>query len=220
MAHFGDKARVLYQWAARKFAGEDLGREILWDASDPSLDAENLPPTAKSPGRIRVRRTYGDGVNKGKEQSFEALWSKAIFELYNAANAREFQRLEGEAAAGQLTKETFVRKMVECESRTAEKSRAFYIHVFLPWASEQHAPTDPKVWYVACRSDSRENLLLPYVDKRGTYWRRYEHQYDSTLVRSLADKGEHENAIELTARMQKQARTTPQSILIVVTSIV
>ena len=174
MAQYGEKAAVLYRWAARKFAGEDLHERFLWDASEPALcDADNQSPTTERSGRIRIRRTYCDGVQKGKEQSFESMWSKAVFELYNIANAQDFQRLIQAAAAGQLTKETFVAKIVECESRAAEKTRAFYIHVFLPWAREQHLPTDPQSWYVAGRSDSRENLLLSHVDKRAAYWRSY-----------------------------------------------
>ncbi len=79
MAQFGDKAAVLHQWAARKFAGEDLQQEILWDASEPvSSDAANQPPIAENPGCIRIRRTYGDGVNTGKEQSFEVCRSREI----------------------------------------------------------------------------------------------------------------------------------------------
>ena len=183
MAQFGKKAGVLYQWAARKFAGEDLHREVFWDASEPPFDADSLPPTAESHGRIRIRRTYSDGPNKGKKQSFEAMWSEAVFELYNVANVQEFQRLEKEVAARKLTKVAFVAEKIECESRAAEKTRAFYIHVFLPWAKEQHAPTEPAAWFVGLRSDSRENLLLSRVDKRGTYWRDYEDQYDSILLK-------------------------------------
>ena len=111
------------------------------------------------------------------------MWSEAVFELYNVANVQEFQRLEKEVAARKLTKVAFVAEKIECESRAAEKTRAFYIHVFLPWAKEQHAPTEPAAWFVGLRSDSRENLLLSRVDKRGTYWRDYEDQYDSILLK-------------------------------------
>ena len=62
-------------------------------------------------------------MNKGKEQSFEKMWTSAVFELYNVANAQDFERLEQDVAAGKLTKEAFVTKIIECESRAAEKTR-------------------------------------------------------------------------------------------------
>ncbi len=94
MAQFGERAGVLYQWAGRKFAGEDLyiGRAemsdhladnnpfllvqsiVHWNASEPdAVDADSLHPSTERPGLIRIRKTYSDGLNKGKEQSFEEL---------------------------------------------------------------------------------------------------------------------------------------------------
>ena len=42
-------------------------------------------------------------------------------------------------------------------------------------------------------------------DKQGTYWKNYEHQYDSILLCSSLKNGENEKAIELAAEMKKQA---------------
>ena len=69
-------------------------------------------------------------------------------------------------------------------------------------------------WFFASRSDSRENLLLSHVDKRGAYWRYYEHQYDSMLLNSLVDKGENEKAIELAAKMQREATTSEEKVTV------
>jgi tetratricopeptide (TPR) repeat protein len=206
MARFGEKARVLYEWAARKFAGENLGQRVFWDGSEPvRFDSDNTPPSAERPGRIRVRRTYTEGANKGESRSFEVLWGAAVFELYNISSARDFQRFELEVTTGKLTKAAFATKMIECESRAAEKARAFYVHVFLPWASEQRVPTDPNLWYVAIRSNSGENLLLPHIDKRNEWWRYYEGLYDSIVLNSLVITGENDKVIELASKMQKQA---------------
>ncbi len=65
MAQVGEKAAVLHRWAACKFAGEDLGQEIVWDAAEPdATDAACDLPTAGKPGRIQLRRTCSDGVDK------------------------------------------------------------------------------------------------------------------------------------------------------------
>ena len=217
MAQFGEKAAVLYHWAARKFAGEDLHEQLFWDATEPrSFEADNWSPTADAAGRIRIRRTYFDGVKKGKEVSFEEMWERAVFELYNIASTPDFQRLNQEAAAGQLTKETFVVKIIECESRAAEKTRAFYIHVFLPWARDQYLPTDPSKWLIAGRADSRQNLLLRHIEKPGPYWRHYEQRYDANLLDTLLCNGENRKASELVAKMREQATTSEEEAKIYV----
>ena len=54
-----------------------------------------------------------------------------------------------EAAAGKLSKEQFITRVASIESRAGEKTRAFYLRVFLPWAKEHHVATDPLLWFVA-----------------------------------------------------------------------
>jgi len=142
------------------------------------------------------------------------MWRDAVFELYNVANSQDFRRLELDAAAGAMSKQQFATKMTECESRAAEKTRAFYIHVFLPWAIKQNAATDPTTWYVARRQDSRKNLIISYEDKRGAYWRNYEHRYDSILLERLIDRGESAKANELFSKMREQATTSGETAAI------
>ena len=173
MAQYGKKAAALYEWAARKFAGEDLGDEITWDASDPNppFEAQNFGPGGVMRGFIRVRKL---GL-----RPFEKMWCNAVFELYNIANTDRFQQIDGEVIAGTLGREQYVTKMIETESRTAEKTRSFYIHVFLPWAKENHVATDPREWYVASRFNPEENLLLPRaIRERGAYWEFYGRWWD------------------------------------------
>ena len=46
MSQFGSEADFLRDWAARKFAGEDLGSMIDWDNSPPlHSDAEHIAPS-------------------------------------------------------------------------------------------------------------------------------------------------------------------------------
>jgi hypothetical protein len=109
-----------------------------------------------------------------------------VFELYNIANAQDFQQAAQEVAAGKLAKKEYVIRVIEYESRAAEKARAFYIHVFLPWAKEQRAPTRPSLWYIAQRSSPGENILLSEgVNKPGgEYWRYYETRWYDLRARS------------------------------------
>ena len=68
MEKHGKLAEPLYQWAIRKFAGEDLGEAVFWDAANsvPHLDACNQAPTDEQPGSIWVREEHGDGPEIGK----------------------------------------------------------------------------------------------------------------------------------------------------------
>ena len=213
MAKYGDKAAVLCDWAARKFAGEDMGQVILWDPSESdSFNADNRSPTDQSPGFIRMRKTHLDPPNQGQDQSCDELWSEAVFELYNITSAPDFTRLRREAAAGHLTKEAYVSSLAHCETRAAEKTRTFYIRVYLPWAKAQHVPTDARLWYVALGSDWKEDKELPYVgaDKHSRYWTNYELQYDLMTIDSLVGKGEAQRAVALAAKMLRRATTNEQ----------
>ena len=189
MAEHGDKAKVLYEWAARKFAGEDLRAQIVWDASTPSTDAESRGQIDGKSGVIRVRGTYYDGPKKGKPKPFERTWCQAVFELYNVTGTDQFQSVEREAAAGRLTREQFATKMTEIESSAAEKTRSFYIHVFLPWAKENHFATDPYQWYLATRQTPGEDpLLRDELRKRGEHWKYLERCYDEIKETSGGSK--------------------------------
>jgi tetratricopeptide (TPR) repeat protein len=178
MGRYGENARVLYEWAARKFSGEDAGQEIVWDSSDPhSSTAENQSSWDGMRGIVRVAERYPDGSGANKERSFEELWCDVVFELQNITNAKDFLRITKEVADGKLSKEEFVEKINERESLAAEKTRAFYIRVFLPWAAKERVSTRPGLWYVAERTDVEESFLRFRIPKTPV-WRHYEQIYD------------------------------------------
>ena len=111
----------------------------------------------------------------------------------------EFERLEAEAAAGRLTKDAFVASVIRCEFRAAEKTRAFYVHVFLPWAHENRVPSDATLWYIGIRPDCRDCLFLPLGDN----WSYYERQYDSIVAgRGRLQKGTRPKEAPLKASKQ------------------
>ncbi len=101
-----------------------------------------------------------------------------MFELYNIANARDFSQLDKEVTQGKLSKKEFVARVIEIESRAAEKTRAFYIHVFLPWAKEHRISTNPEIWFLGCRTNVGQNLVVSFMSKNDAYYRHYEDHYD------------------------------------------
>ena len=225
MAHYGDKAKPLYQWAARKFAGEDLDNKIQWNGTDPvrvwnaesgalelTVEAANLPPGNSPPRFVRVRRTCNDGPDAGKERCFEALWHDAVFELYNNAAAKDFDRVIADAAAGKLSPHEYAKRTLEVEGKAAEKTRAFYIHVFLPWAQKNHAVTHPEYWSVAVRSDPSQNLFLATIGDDDPHWRYYEFDCNQILLASLEQQGKTDKAVEMATKMLTAARTNEEKV--------
>ena len=214
MAQYGDKAQLLYDWAARQFAGENLHEEILWDASEPTgFDAEHQMPSTDGAGRIRVRRTHWNGPDKGKEQTFQELWFGTVFELLNITNADRFRQIEGEAAAGKFSKQEFSAKIIDSESPAAEKTRAFYIRVFLPWATEHHVSTRPRLWHLASGSGGRIQLLS-LSPKSDPHWRVYGLLYDAIILGTLIEKGKNDKVIDLSTRMLGQVESHEKQALL------
>jgi tetratricopeptide (TPR) repeat protein len=208
MARYGEKAEVLCQWAARKFAGEDLGQRIFWDATEPTrTDARCGPPKGAERAWIQVCRKHVDGPEKDQEQSFEDLWLSVAFELYNVSHSKDFLRIGEDIAAGRLSKRQSVSTIVACESQAAEKARSFYIHKFLPWAKDHGVSTRPRKWFLARRSDPSDDILLDSVDENSSYWRHYEYCFDCHTLEALSEKGEYQKAADLAAELLPQAET-------------
>jgi tetratricopeptide (TPR) repeat protein/protein involved in polysaccharide export with SLBB domain len=212
MEKHGKLAEPLYQWAIRKCAGEDLGEAVFWNAGNPTphVDGDNQRPMDEEPGWIRVREEHGDGPELGR-RSFEDVWCTAVFELYNIANSDDFQRLDRRALRGEVSRVQYVTETIRIESRAAEKTRSFYIHVFLPWAKQHKIATNPISWYLAAKSDPSEILLLDGVDKTGWSWLNYENGYDITTAWAKAHKQEVKEEIEdrskeAAAKQQKTAK--------------
>lgn len=190
MDRYGKAARPLHEWASRKFAGEDLGKEIYWDSTEPPspFDGCCQPPTEKATGCIRSCGIHRDGPDAGKKRSFEEAWCTAVYELYNIMSAKDFAQVDREAASGKISKEEFVTRFFSIEDRAAERTRSFYIHVFLPWAKEHHIATNPEIWYLAAEPDSSE-LSPKYCTERGSsLWRNYESCYDTLVEQGKAEK--------------------------------
>jgi tetratricopeptide (TPR) repeat protein len=87
------------------------------------------------------------------------------------------------------------------------------VHIFLPWAKAQLAPTHPSLWYIARRSGPGEGILLSEEANKpgGEHWGYFETRYESILLRSLITKGETGAASELFLRMQKRATTSKET---------
>jgi Flp pilus assembly protein TadD len=204
MAQFGDEAKFIRDWAERKFAGEDFGEPLDWDPSPPlHSDAEHLAPGDGDHAAILVEADYTTGPNDGKPRSFEELWAGAVYELHNVNYAREFVRLNEEADQGKVSKEAFVAGILKYELLAAQRTRAFYLQVFLPWAEKKKLPTDPTLWFCDWW-DTPETVLKSFADKSAYPWRPYARVHDWATVHRYWRRGKDEKALKLLEQMRAE----------------
>jgi Flp pilus assembly protein TadD len=204
MADFGNEAKFLRDWATRKFAGEDFVLPIDWDPSPPlHSDAEHLAPGDGQNAAILVEAHYTAGPNEGKPRGFEELWAGAVYELHNVNYAREFVRLNDEADRGRVSKEAFVAGILKYELRAAQRTRAFYLNVFLPWAAKKKLPTDPGLWFCDWW-DTPESVMQSFSDRSAYPWRPYARVHDWATVHRFFRRGRFAKARALLEQMQDE----------------
>jgi tetratricopeptide (TPR) repeat protein len=201
MAEYAPESEFLRDWAARKFAGEDLGSPVDWDPEPPTdSDAEHTAPGETEHGSIQVHPEYTHGRRAGRPRNFEELWAGAVYELHNINNARHFVELHERAAAGKVSKEAFVGGIVKHEVVAAQQTRAFYLKMFLPFAAKQQLSTQPPLWF-AQWWDQPDEALKGFTDKSAYPWQPYARQYDWLTVEHLFDLAEYEKAAKLLGTM-------------------
>jgi len=204
MAEFGDEAKFLRDWAGCKYAGEDFVEQIDWDPSPPlHSDAEHLAPGGGDNAAILVEAHYTSGPREGKPRSFEELWAGAVYELHNVNYAREFVRLNDEADRGRVSKEAFVAGILKYELQAAQRTRAFYMNVFLPWAEKKKLATDPTLWFCDWW-DTSESVLKSFSDKSAYPWRPYARVHDWATVHLFWRRGRFTNAQKILEQMREE----------------
>jgi len=204
MAEYGAESEFLRAWAARKFAGEDLGGPIHWNPASPlHSDAEHLAANDDENAEILVEGLYSDGARKGQPRTFEELWAGAVYELHNVNFSGEFVRLNDAATEGRLSKRDFVAGILKYELQAAQQTRAFYVRVFLPWAEKQRLPTDPSLWFCDWW-DTSETVLQSFSDPSAYPWRPYARIHDWGAVHRHWHREEFAKAIRLLQRMRTE----------------
>jgi Flp pilus assembly protein TadD len=199
-----DDAKFVRDWAERKFAGEDFGDVIEWDPTPPlHSDAEHLAPGEGQKAAILVMGEYTHGPQAGQPRSFEELWAGAVYELYNVSFAKEFVRLNDEAEQGKVSKEAFVAGILKYELLAAQRTRAFYLQVLLPWMEKKKLPTNPGLWFCDWW-DSPESALKHFADKSAYPWRPYARVHDWATVHWHWRDGKFEKALKLLKQMQTE----------------
>lgn len=190
----------IYQWAIRKFAGEDLNTTIDWNPQAPAegyaIDADHMSPTEKSRGYIRVNLVYRSGENRDQPKNFQDLWENAFFELHNIGMAKKFKEVTDNAYAGKLNKEEYIKGITLIEYSAVKKLQDFYRKVFAPWLVKNNLSIDQKShfaglmffntydnwikWlrtqemdYLISYGDFYDRQILPYIQERQKREKKY-----------------------------------------------
>jgi hypothetical protein len=183
MSQYVAETDPLWQWAARNFAGERAGFLVHWDPTSPTegVDAESYRAFEVRPAVIHLSAANSNNRQVGEELGFEKLWRNAVFELYNLSNTDEFDKVEEAAARGEISKDQYVRQVYAIEHKATERTRSFYVGVFLPMARDKGIRTDPTLWYTNCWGTATQ--VINRFAKDSKYpWKLYGEQYD--LIRS------------------------------------
>lgn len=178
----------LWKWTAWKY-GVRIGKNrVRWDpspTSNLSTEAEHSIPFKGADGKIRVRNGSPTQKSENRAETFENLWSSAIYELHNIEGAAEFLALNEQAESGAISKDEFVKGMFLVEFRAAQRTRKCYVEVYLPHAKKNKIKTSPDNWF--CDGWwSAESQLALYTDKDWYPWVPYSAYYAD--LRSRGEK--------------------------------
>ena len=191
----------LWQFAVRRFGGEALGKPIDWDPQLPSDSlAEHVAPHQGRRGRIRVTTLDADIADAHPDWAFERLWSLAVFELHNMSVVPVFDRLRQQATAGTISKVEFVAGIFAAEHEAIERTRGFYVHVFLPYAAKRKLPTDLDNWFGHWWVDP-DKVFGQFADRTTYPWRPYARLYDWHRVPVLVEQKRFDAALKQLERM-------------------
>ncbi len=115
----------------------------------------------------------------------------------------EFVRLNNEADEGKVSKRAFVAGILKYEIRAAQQTRAFYLHVFLPWVEKKKLPTDPTLWFCDWW-DTPDEVLQSVRDPSAYPWRPYARTHDWATVHRSWHQGRIRRALRLLEEMRAE----------------
>lgn len=191
----------LYQWAMRKFAGEDLPERINWNSTFPTGgEADHGAPVAGEPGMVRVasRKRGLLGLLPGRKLTFDEHWSHLCFELHNIQGSPAFEQSNRLAARRELTRDGYIRQCAYHEYLALLRTRAFYVDVYFPRARSKKVETVPEQWRLDL-PPTFESWLGQYTDHANYPWEPYGSYYDGLV-------GQKDLGLELEAQ-----RTEPKA---------
>jgi tetratricopeptide (TPR) repeat protein len=176
----------IWTWTVRRFGGEGTGMLVDWNSSDPSpFEADFGRSRTAGHAQIRVREVLPASPS-GQADRFQRFWVRVVFELHNVGASADFRCIDRKATSGDIGREEYVFAKCRTEDRAAERTRAFYLKLFLPLLRSKNknlSATSAHQWYCFA--------FHPNDDARKSYWQARPHwAYYSTwfdLLRAEAE---------------------------------
>jgi hypothetical protein len=194
MAEHVEENDIIWQWAARQFAGQDVGSRVVWDANSPTGNtrAEYTYPRQGRPAAIRVNFVGAEGRNDKKPLTFEESWECLADAFCELRYTRELDRLVDDALNGRISKREFVLGCTRTEYQSLVQLKAFRDAIWAPWAAQKHLQLGSfdllddflpsyEAWVGQYKNDESAPL--------GTKWSSI---YDSRIRPSMAKLGIYE----------------------------
>jgi tetratricopeptide (TPR) repeat protein len=148
MAKHVTKGDKIWTWAVRKFAGEDLGALIDWNAGSPApFEGCSRLPVENQHAFIQVSANDLDQIPPSPA-TFDELWSTAVFELNNVRSSPDWAKTWAQVVDKKVQRDDYVLAMLNSEELATQRTRAFYAKYFYPWLRAKNSTdTDPNNWF-------------------------------------------------------------------------
>jgi hypothetical protein len=179
MGAYLNRSDELWNWATRKYSSKILVSPLIWDSEppdDPMCSAQHFTPYDGEPGKVCITDFPYDGTKGDKPTAFEILWSFAAFELHNIENSKDFLALYHGALRGTISEEEYVKTSCTLEYKAIQRTRRWYVEVFLPHVQKYDLPTNPALWRCEWWGKSEDAFAL-YTDKKSYPWVPYAEYY-------------------------------------------
>lgn len=180
-----EKGDVIYEWAARQFAGEAVGQRIYWSSNPPDCPPDCLSsiqsPYKSFNGYIAIREHYAAGSKIRQKILCEELWACAVYELYNISYAPESNALHEAALAGRFSKQEFVMNLAKIEYHAEQQTAQFYWAMWRPWAENKGLVTSESHWFTS-NPDTYDEWIRQFTDPAGYPYSYYSRDYDERIA--------------------------------------
>lgn len=148
----------LWNWTVRQFAGEGSDRLIDWEP-DEMKSVQAATAAVGKRGKIRLSAT--SDLLGLQPRGFDELWSDLVFQLQLIASSQAVSTLADRVLRGEVTCDEHNVKIMEAEEVAAQRTRAFYLKVYLPWLGDRpRCSTDPRNWRCDQFAPSDRSLRL------------------------------------------------------------
>jgi hypothetical protein len=150
----------LWEWTAARFDGLGTGFHVFWNPDSPRSSTSDCkwPHVAGEVGYIRVAPVVG----VDDELAFQALWSRAVFELLNLEGWRGYAAVYREALDGKVSLEKWIERNTRVEHSTIDRMKEFYASTLEPWARRRNVGVRLGLWKVN-HSSSYEEWIADYA---------------------------------------------------------